>query len=80
MPSTNSSEWEARWEQNEREHEKFRRDLRDLLAAQVIQKAQIDDLLAAQDKFSQQFEREVEERKAKDAVLDARENFHKYQS
>ena len=72
MAETNGGEWRARAEQNDREHEQFRRDLRDLLTAQVIQKAQIDDLLAAQRRFDEQIEREAAERKAKDASLDAR--------
>lgn len=68
MADTNGSEWEARYQRNEQEHDQFRRDLRDLLTAQVIQKAEIDDLLKSQRELT----RNLEQLRAKDEALDAR--------
>jgi chromosome segregation ATPase len=68
MPDTNGSEWEARWQRNEEEHDQFRRDLRDLLTAQVIQQGRIDDLLKATERLSSS----MEQSRAKEAVLDKR--------
>jgi hypothetical protein len=72
MPEGNGSEREARLSQIENQQEEFRRDMKNLLIAQVIQKSQIDDLLKVTEAHSKQFEREAIERREKDAALDKR--------
>lgn len=72
MAETNGSEWEARLRALEQMRDEFRRDVKDLLTAQVIQKARIDDLLKLSALQRQNLEKESEERKAKDAALDER--------
>lgn len=57
MPETNGSHWEARLTRIEQAGEEFRRDMRNLLTAQVLQKDQIDNLVKA-------IELEREQRKA----------------
>ena len=72
MADGNGNERDARIERLRQEHEVFQRDLQQLLTAQVIQKSQIDDLLASQDKAMHHLEAETITRREKDAVLDAR--------
>lgn len=72
MPEGNGNERDARLERIEQQQEQFQRDMRDLLTAQVIQKDEIDKLLASTIKLRDAQERESEERKEADKVLDAR--------
>lgn len=72
MPESNGNERDARLERIEREHDEFRRDIRDLLTAQIIQKGEIDDLLKNSQQQGRNLEAEAKERREKDAALDKR--------
>lgn len=74
MPEPNGNERDARLERMERDHEEFRRDLRQLLTAQVLQKDAIDEVLKIAQENTRQLEIEAGERREKDAALDKRVN------
>lgn len=54
------------------DHEQFRTDHKQLLTAQVLQKDEIDQLLKVTREHTAQLTAETEQRRAKDAALDAR--------
>jgi hypothetical protein len=68
----NGSERDARLNRIEQEHDEFRRDMKNLLIAQVIQKSEIDDLLKLTREQTRQLELESTARREKDEALDAR--------
>lgn len=68
----NGGEQEARLASLEREREEFRRDMKLLLTAQVLQKGEIEDLLKVTQEHSRKFEAEEQARREKDGVLDKR--------
>jgi predicted nucleic acid-binding Zn-ribbon protein len=72
MPEANGSEYVARLQRMEKEHEEFRRDLRQLLTAQVLQKDQIDKLLASLEKEAEERRTQAQQLREKDAMLDRR--------
>ena len=72
MADANGGEYEARLRRVEKEHEDFRLDLRQLLTAQVIQKDQIDKLLAGLEKEAEERRLETERLREKDIILDRR--------
>jgi hypothetical protein len=72
MAEPNGNERDARLNRIEQEHEDFRRGMRDLLTAQVIQKGEIDDLLKDSRLLRASLELERDQRKAGDDDLGQR--------